>query len=132
MAALTKKQIVQYLSSRSITEMTSLVRELEDRWGVRAAPTETSVALYAAYGAPFPDDDTPTEFNVVLKGVGAKKIQVIKALREVVAGLGLTDAKALVESAPTPIKEGVDKEEAELVAAKIREAGGEAEIAPAG
>ncbi|MCA9666133.1 MAG: 50S ribosomal protein L7/L12 [Myxococcales bacterium] len=130
MAEITREQVVDYLSGLSVMDIAALTKELEDKWGVSAAPVAVAGAV-AAPGAAAEAAEEPTEFNVVLTSFGAKKIQVIKALREVVAGLGLKEAKELVEAAPKAVKESVSKEEAAEAAAKLKEAGGEVEIKPA-
>ena len=127
MSELSKEQVIDYLSNLSVMDVAALTKDLEEKWGVTAAPAAVAVAGGAVGAAPEAAAE-PTEFNVVLTGFGDKKIQVIKALREVVSGLGLKEAKELVESVPKPIKEGVAKEEAEQIAAKIKEAGGETKI----
>lgn len=125
MADLNQEQVVEYLSGLTVMQLVELTKTLEDKWGVEAAP----VAVAGA--APVADSAAPaeeqTEFDVILKSAGDKKIQVIKAAREI-TGLGLKDAKELVESAPKAIKEGVSKEEAAEVAAKLKEAGAEVEV----
>lgn len=123
MADLTKDQVKEYLSGLTVMQIVELTKELEDAWGVKAAP----VAMAAAAAAPAEAAEEQTEFDVVLKSFGSAKIQVIKAVREA-TGLGLKDAKELVESAPKAIKEGVAKAEADELAAKLKEAGAEVEI----
>ena len=103
---------------------------VEEKWGVQAAPVAVGVAAAPGAGGEAGADAEPTEFNAILTGFGDKKIQVIKALRELTS-LGLKEAKEVVESAPKPIKEGVSKEDAEEVKKKIEEAGGTVEIKPA-
>ena len=127
MADITKEQVVDYLSNLTVMDIAALTKELEDKWGVTAAPVAVGVA--AAPGAAEVAEE-PTEFDVVLENFGAKKIQVIKALREITS-LGLKEAKEVVESAPKPIKEAVSKEEAEEVKKKLEEAGAKVEIKPA-
>ena len=128
MSEITKEQVVEYLSNLTVMDIAALTKELEDKWGVSAAPVAVGVAAGPAAGGEAAAE--PTEFDVVLTGHGEKKIQVIKALREITS-LGLKEAKEVVESAPKAIKEGVSKEEADQVAAKMKEAGGEVEIKPA-
>ncbi|MCB9555874.1 MAG: 50S ribosomal protein L7/L12 [Deltaproteobacteria bacterium] len=130
MSDINKEQVIDYLSNLSVMDIAALTKELEEKWGVSAAP----IAVAGAAAGPAAGAEAaaePTEFNVVLTGFGDKKIQVIKALREVVSGLGLKEAKELVEGVPKPIKEGVSKDEAEQAAAKLKEAGGECKIEPA-
>ncbi|MCA9715101.1 MAG: 50S ribosomal protein L7/L12 [Myxococcales bacterium] len=124
MADITKDQVIEYLSNLPVMEIANLVKELEEKWGVSAAAP-------VAVGPAVVTEDKPeekTEFDVVLKNFGAKKINVIKAVRKLNSALGLKEAKALVEGAPTPIKEGVSKEEAEEVKKALEEAGAEVEI----
>ena len=130
MSELSKEQVVDYLSNLSVMDLAALTTELEDKWGVSAAPVAVAGAVGAG-GDAAPAEEV-TEFQVVLTGGGDKKIQVIKALREITS-LGLKEAKELVESAPKPIpgKESVSKEDAEAAAKKIQEAGGTAEVKPA-
>jgi large subunit ribosomal protein L7/L12 len=125
MADVTKEQVVEFLSNMSVMDLSTLVNELEDTWGVSAA--SAAPVMMAGPGGAAEAAEEQTEFNVVLTSFGEKKIQVIKAVREV-TGLGLKDAKDLVESAPANIKEGVDKDEAEKVKAAIEEAGGSVEF----
>ena len=105
-------------------EISELIKQMEDEWGVTAAPA--AIAVAAGGGAEAAAEEQ-TEFDVVLTAIGDKKIQVIKEVRAI-TGLGLKEAKELVESAPKAIKEGVDKEEAEKVKAKIEEVGGQVDI----
>lgn len=124
MADVTNEQVIEYLSGLTVMQLVELTTTLEDKWGVKAAPV--AVAGPAAAG-PAEAAEEQTEFTVVLKSFGEKKIQVIKAVREL-TGLGLKDAKALVDGAPKEVKEGVPKAEAEEVANKLKEAGAEVEI----
>ncbi|PIE23499.1 MAG: 50S ribosomal protein L7/L12 [Planctomycetota bacterium] len=121
------EEIFEKLDKLSLGSAAKLVKALEERWGVSAAaPAAVAVAAPGAGGG---DDAAPekTEFDVILKAPGGTKIQVIKAVREITS-LGLKEAKALVESAPTPVKEGVSKDEAETVQKKLEEAGAEVEV----
>ena len=127
MPEITKEQVIDYLSNLSVMDIAALTKELEDKWGVKAAAAAVAVAAPAGGGAA-EADAAPTEFDVILTGFGDKKIQVIKTLREVVTGLGLKEAKDLVEAAPKPIKEGVSKEEADEIKEKIEAAGGQVDI----
>jgi len=120
MANMNLEQMVEELSSWSVMEVANLVKELEEKWGVSAAPV--AVAGGGGAAAPAEAAEEQTEFTVELTDVGAKKINVIKAVREVTS-LGLADAKNLVESAPKAIKENVSKEEAEEIKKKLEEAG---------
>ncbi len=125
--ALSNEELLKELSAKPIMEVVELVKMLEDEWGVSAA---APVAVAAA-GAPAEGGDTgaaeQTEFDVVMKSFGANKVAVIKAVRTI-TGLGLKEAKDLVESAPAPVKEGVTKEEAEEIKKQLDEAGAEVEI----
>lgn len=124
MADLNQEEVVDYLSGLTVMQLVELTKTLEDKWGVEAAPVAVAAAGPAADAAPAEEQ---TEFDVILKEIGQKKIQVIKAAREI-TGLGLKDAKDLVEAAPKAIKEGVSKAEADEVAAKLKDAGAEVEI----
>ena len=129
MSEITKEQVIDYLSNLTVMDIAALTKELEDKWGVQAAPVAMGVA--AGPGGPGAEAEAePTEFDAVLTDHGAKKIQVIKALREITS-LGLKEAKEVVESAPKAIKEAVSKEEAEEVKKKLEDAGGKVEIKPA-
>jgi large subunit ribosomal protein L7/L12 len=130
MPEITKEQVIDYLSNLSVMDIAALTKELEDKWGVKAAAAAVAMVAPAAGGGAAAADAAPTEFNVVLTSFGKNKIQVIKTLREVVTGLGLKEAKDLVEAVPKAIKEAVSKEEADQVAAKLKEAGGEVEVKP--
>jgi len=126
MAEITKEQIVDALSAMPVIEIASLVKELEQKWGVSAAP----VAIAGGGGgaaAPAAAAEEQTEFNVILADGGAAKIQVIKVVREI-TGLGLKEAKELVEGAPKPVKEGVGKEEADDIKKKLEAAGAKVEV----
>ena len=120
------EQIVEDLSSLTVLEAAELATLLEEKWGVSAAaPVAMAAGPAAADAGPAEEKD---EFDVILKGAGDKKINVIKAVREVVSGLGLKEAKELVESAPKAVKEGVSKGEAEEIMKKLQEAGAEVEL----
>lgn len=114
------EQMVEELSSWSVMDVASLVKALEDKWGVSAAPAAVAVAAGAA--GPAEPEEEQTEFTVELTEAGGKKINVIKAIRELTS-LGLADAKNLVEAAPKVVKEGVSKAEAEEAKKKLEEAG---------
>ncbi len=126
MADLSKDQVIDFLSNMSVIELTELVSTLEEKWGVSAA-SAAPVMMAAAGGAGAAAAEEQTEFDVVLKSFGDNKIQVIKAIREV-TGLGLKEAKDLVESAPTTVKEGVSKDEAAKIKTQLEGAGGTADI----
>ena len=117
-------KIVEDLSSLTVLEAAELAKALEEAWGVSAA---AAVAVAGPAAAAAPAEEEKTEFDVILTGDGGKKIQVIKEVRAITS-LGLTEAKALVEGAPKPIKEGVNKAEAEDIKAKIEAAGGTVEL----
>jgi large subunit ribosomal protein L7/L12 len=123
MSDISKDQVIDFLSGLSIMEMTELVKELEDKWGVSAA----AVAVAGPGGGGEAAAEEKTEFDVVLKDGGAKKIGVIKIIREI-TGLGLKEAKALVDEAPNTVKEAISKEEAEDIKKRIEEAGGAVEV----
>ena len=116
-------QILEIVKGLTILELADLVKALEEEFGVSAAP----VAVAAAPGAAAAPVEEKTEFDVVLKAAGASKLNVIKVVREL-TGLGLKDAKDLVESAPKAIKEGISKEEADKLAADLKAAGAEVEV----
>jgi large subunit ribosomal protein L7/L12 len=120
MADITREQVVDYLSSLSVMDIAALTKELEDKWGVSAAPI--AVAGAVAGGGEAAAAEEKTEFDVELTDIGAKKINVIKAIREITS-LGLKEAKELVEAAPKVVKEGVSKDEAEDIKKKLEEAG---------
>ncbi len=127
MAKIGKDDVVKFIEDMSVLELSELVKELEEKFGVSAAaPVAMAAMPGAAEGGAAPAEEK-TEFTVVLKSFGEKKIQVIKEVRAI-TGLGLKEAKDLVESAPGNVKEGVAKEEAEEIKKKIEAAGGEAEI----
>ncbi|MBW2509554.1 MAG: 50S ribosomal protein L7/L12 [Deltaproteobacteria bacterium] len=115
------EQMVEELSSWTVMEVANLVKQLEEKWGVSAAPAAVAVAGPAAGGAAEAAEEQ-TEFDVELTEAGGKKINVIKAIREITQ-LGLADAKALVEAAPKVVKEAVSKEEADEIKKKLEEAG---------
>ncbi len=125
MASEKTTQILDLVKGLTILELADLVKAMEEEFGVSAAPV--AVAAVAG-GAAAPAAEEKTEFDVILTSAGASKLGVIKAVREIVAGLGLKEAKELVESAPKAIKEGVSKEEADKIAAALKEAGAEVEI----
>lgn len=119
---ITREQAIDYLSKLNVMELVGLTKALEDKWGVSAAPVAVASAGPAAAAAPEAKVEEQTEFTVELSGAGDKKIQVIKAVREI-TNLGLAEAKALVEGAPKTVKEGVTKAEAEELKKKLEEAG---------
>jgi len=121
-------KLVEQLSGLTVLEVAGLVKELEEKWGVSAAAPVAVAAAPAAGGAAAPAAEEKTTFEVILKETGANKIGVIKEVRAAVPGLGLAEAKALVESAPKSIKDGVTKAEAEEIKKKIEAAGAKVEI----
>ena len=124
--ALDKAKIVEELSNATVIEIADLVKELESKWGVSAA---APVAVAAAPGAAAPAVEAKTSFDVILAAVPAdKKIAVIKAVREVKAGLGLAEAKALVEGAPKPVLEGANKADSDAAKKKLEDAGAKVEV----
>jgi large subunit ribosomal protein L7/L12 len=128
MAEITKEQVVDYLSNLPVIQIAELVKELETKWGVSAAPVAVAgVAAGGGAAAGAAAAEEQTEFDVILADGGANKIQVIKAVREV-TNLGLKEAKDLVEGAPKPIKEGVGKDEAQEIKKKLEAAGGKVEV----
>jgi len=129
MSEITREQVVDYLSNLTVMDIAALTKTLEEKWGVKAAPV--AMAMPGGGAGPAAEKAAePTEFNVILTGCGDKKIQVIKALREITS-LGLKEAKEVVEGAPKAIKEAVSKDEAETIKKKMEEAGGTIEIKPA-
>ena len=127
--ALDKTKIVEELSNATVIEIADLVKELEGKWGVTAAAPVAVAAAPGAGAAAAPAAEAKTTFDVILAAVPAdKKIAVIKAVREVKAGLGLAEAKALVEGAPKPVLEGAPKPEADNAKKKLEEAGAKVEV----
>lgn len=126
--AVTKDDVVEYLKGITLLEASELVKELEEVFGVSAAAAAVAAAPAAASADAAPAEAEKDTFDVILTSAGAGKINVIKVVREVVAGLGLKEAKDLVDAAPKAIKEGVSKDEAEDIKAKLTEAGATVEI----
>jgi len=130
MADITREQVVDFLSNLPVIQLADLIKTLEDKWGVKAAPAAVAVAAGAAPGGAAPaaaKAEEQTEFNVELKEAGGNKIAVIKVVREI-TGLGLKEAKDLVEGAPKTLKESVSKAEAEEMKKKLEEAGAKVEL----
>ena len=125
--ALTNEEILDAIASETVLEISELIKMMEEKFGVSAAAAAVAVAP-AAGGAAAPAAEEKTEFDVVLTDAGANKIAVIKAVREVKAGLGLVDAKKLVEGTPATILEGVSKDEANAAKAKLEEAGAKIDV----
>jgi large subunit ribosomal protein L7/L12 len=125
MADVTREQVVDFLSNLPVIQMADLIKDLENKWGVKAAPAAVAMAAGPAPAAAAAEEQT--EFTVVLANAGANKIQVIKVVREI-TGLGLKEAKDLVEAAPKPVKEGASKADAEDMKKKLTEAGATVEL----
>ncbi len=126
MAKITKEDVIEFISNMSVLELSELVKEMEEKFGVSAA-APIAVAAAAPAQAADAQAEEQTEFDVILIGFGDKKIQVIKEVRAI-TGIGLKDAKTLVDSVPSPIKEGVPKEEAEKIKSQLEEAGAQVEL----
>ncbi|MEA3464955.1 MAG: 50S ribosomal protein L7/L12 [Thermodesulfobacteriota bacterium] len=126
MAEITKEQVIEFIESMSVLELSELVKELEDKFGVSAS-APVAVAAGPAAAAEGAVAEEQTEFDVVLSAIGDKKINVIKVVRAV-TGLGLKEAKAVVDGAPAPVKEAVSKDEAEDVKKQLEEAGASVEL----
>jgi len=127
MAKIAKEDVVKFIENMTVLELSEFVKELEEKFGVSAAAPMAVGAAVPGTAAGGEAEEEKTEFDIILTGFGEKKIQVIKAVREVTS-LGLKEAKELVESAPKPVKEGIPKDEAEAILKKIEGAGGSAEI----
>ena len=127
MTDLSKDQVVDYLSNLPVIQIAELIKTLEDKWGVKAAPVAVAGPAAGGGGAAAPAAEEQTEFTVVLKEAGASKINVIKVVREI-TGLGLKEAKDLVEGAPKDLKEGVNKADAADFKKKLEEAGAKVEL----
>lgn len=126
--AVTKNDVVEYLKGMTLLEASELVKELEEVFGVSAAAAAAPAAAAAVGGGDAPAAEEKDSFDVVLTAAGGNKIAVIKVVREVVAGLGLKEAKDIVDAAPKAIKEGVSKAEADEILAKLTEAGATVEL----
>ena len=127
MANITKDQVIEFISNMSVLEMSELVKEMEEKFGVSAATAAVAAPASAEGGDAAAPAEEKTEFDVILTSIGEKKINVIKEVRAI-TGLGLKEAKEAVESAPKAIKEGVPKEEAEEIKKKLEEAGAVVEL----
>lgn len=122
------EELIQTIEQMSVLELSQLIKALEERFGVTAAPVAVAAApAAAAAGAAAPAEEEKTEFDVILSEVGANKVQVIKVVRELTQ-LGLKEAKDLVEAAPKPVKQGVTKQEADQIKAKLEAVGAKVEI----
>ncbi|MCL4509307.1 MAG: 50S ribosomal protein L7/L12 [Chloroflexi bacterium] len=130
--ALTKEEIIEGIKGLNVLELVDLIKALEETFGVSAAPVAIAAVPTggAANGAApvAPVEEEKTEFDVILIAAGANKINVIKAIREVNPNLGLKEAKAVADEAPKPVREGVSKEEADKISAKLKEAGAVVEV----
>jgi large subunit ribosomal protein L7/L12 len=126
MSNITKDQVIEWLSAQPVIELAALVKDLEGKWGVSAAAA-VAVAAAPGAGAGAPAAEAQTEFTVILKESGANKIGVIKEVRAI-TGLGLKEAKDLVEGAPKPVKENAPKAEAEEIKKKLEAAGAKVEL----
>ena len=124
--AINKEQFIEDIKNMTVLELAELVKAVEEEFGVSAAATAVAVAAPTAGGAAEAAEEK-TEFDVILKNVGSEKIKVIKTVREL-TGLGLKEAKELVDNAPKPVKEGVSKEEADKIVAAFKEVGAEMEV----
>ena len=124
MSNITKDQVIDFLSAQSVLEIAGLVKELETKWGVSAAAPVAVAVAGAAAAAPA---EEKTTFDIILKAKGATPINVIKEVRAI-TGLGLKEAKDLVDGAPKPVKEGVSKDEAKDIETKLKAAGAEVEV----
>jgi large subunit ribosomal protein L7/L12 len=124
--AVAKAEILDAISNMSVLELSQLIKDLEDKFGVSAAATAVAVAAPAGGGGAAAAAEEKTEFTVMLTAFGENKVNVIKAVREV-TGLGLKEAKDLVDGAPKPVKEGVNKADAEAIVKKLIDAGAKAE-----
>ena len=122
---MTHEEFISEIEKLTVLELNDLVKALEEKFGVSAAAAVVAAPAGAAAAAPV---EEKTEFDVILKDAGAEKIKVIKVVREVIAGLGLKEAKDLVEATPKTIKEGASKEEAETMKKKLEEAGAKVEV----
>jgi large subunit ribosomal protein L7/L12 len=127
MSEITKDDVVKFIEGMTVLELSALVKELEEKFGVSAAAPMMAAVAAGGAAAPAAAAEEQTEFNAILTGFGAEKIQVIKVVRAI-TNLGLKEAKDLVEGVPKPIKEAVSKEEAADIKKKIEEVGGTVEI----
>jgi len=125
--SITKEQVIEFIENMTVIELANFVKELEEKFGVSAAAPVAMMAAPAAAAAAAEAPAEKTEFDVILTNAGAQKVQVIKVVREL-TGLGLKEAKALVDEAPKPVKEGVKKDEAEKIKAALVEVGATVEI----
>lgn len=127
MADITKNDVIDFIANMSVLELSELVKELETKFGVSAAAPVAMMAMGPATAGPAAVVEEKTEFDVILANSGDKKINVIKEIRAI-TGLGLKEAKALVDGAPSPVKEGVTKEEAQKIKEQLEAAGAQVEL----
>lgn len=127
MADITKADVIEFIANMSVLELSELVKEMEEKFGVSAAAPVAMMAAAPGAGDGAAAAEEKTEFDVILTTAGDKKIQVIKEVRAI-TGLGLKEAKDLVDALPKPVKEGVSKDEAEKIKAQLEEAGGQVDI----
>ncbi len=127
MSDISREQVVDFLSNLPVIQLSDLIKTLEDKWGVKAAPVAVAAGPAVAAAAAAAPVEEKTEFNVELKEAGANKISVIKVVREL-TGLGLKEAKDLVEGAPKAVKDGVSKADADEMKKKLEEAGAKVEL----
>ncbi len=124
---MSNQEILEAIEKMSVLELSELIKAIEEKFGVSAAAPVAMAAAGPAAAAAAPAEEEKTEFDVVLKDVGAEKIKVIKVVREI-TGLGLKEAKDVVDGAPSTVKEGIPKDEAEGIVAKLKEVGATAEV----
>ena len=127
MAKITKEDVIDFIANMSVLELSELVKEMEEKFGVSAAAPVAMMAAGPGSDAGGAAEEEKTEFDVILTAFGDKKIQVIKEVRAI-TGLGLKDAKTLVDDAPKPVKEGIPKDEAEKIKSQLEEAGAQVEV----
>jgi large subunit ribosomal protein L7/L12 len=127
MAKITKEDVIDFIANMSVLDLSELVKEMEEKFGVSAAAPVAMMAAGPAGDAGGAAAEEQTEFDVILTAFGDKKIQVIKEVRAI-TGLGLKDAKTLVDDAPKPVKEGIPKDEAEKIKSQLEEAGAQVEV----
>ena len=126
-ASITKEDVIEFVANMSVLELSELIKEMEEKFGVSASAPVAMMPAGAAEGAAGAAAEEKTEFDVVITAAGDKKIAVIKEVRTI-TGLGLKDAKALVDEVPKPVKEGVAKDEAEKIKSQLEEAGAQVEV----
>jgi large subunit ribosomal protein L7/L12 len=126
-ASITKEDVIEFVANMSVLELSELIKEMEEKFGVSAAAPAAVMPVGPAEGTAGAAAEEKTEFDVIINAAGDKKIAVIKEVRAI-TGLGLKDAKALVDEVPKPVKEGVDKEEAEKIKSQLEEAGAQVEL----